>query len=667
MAPLARPSRVSRRAPTALSLALAAAASLAAGLVGPAIADAEPAQAAPAAPTIQYSPTFGDDFPTEVFWGDTHVHSSFSMDANTMGNTRLTPAAAYRFARGEAVRAHNGMTVRLDAPLDFLVVSDHAEYMGLLPGLRAEDPMLMADPVGKRFAEEIQGDAAQQYEVIGALIDSLMKSEPLIDNEEFKRNIWDRITALADEHDDPGTFSALIGFEWSAMPGGDNLHRVVVYRDGAAKAGQLIPRSSFEGDRPEDLWDFMETYERASGGEILAIPHNPNMSNGQMFSLEDSSGQPFDRDYALRRARHEPIAEITQVKGDSESHPLLSPDDEFADFENWDYGNIGVPSVRKQPEQIQYEYLRQAFKNGLGVEARVGVNPFKLGVIGSTDSHTSLSTAAENDFWGKMTSMEPSPTRIAPPEFQQEGTSIFSWSFVASGYAAVWAHENTREALFEAMRRREVYATTGSRITLRFFGGFAFEQEDAVRPDSVRIGYRKGVPMGGDLASPPTARGERPPSPRFLVRALKDPNGANLDRIQIVKGWRRADGALEERVYDVKLSEHRGGRGRFGGLFAGGSGKPKPIASTVDVEKATYTNTVGDAELLAFWEDPDFDPAQGAFYYVRVLEIPTPRWTTYDAVRLGAELDDATPRVIQDRAYSSPIWYTPRPLPIDAD
>ena len=648
---------------TTLWMALAVGAGLTPGLSGSAAAaeaslqdelQPEP-QADPPPPSVEYSPGFGDDFPTEVYWGDTHVHSSFSMDANTMGNTRLSPAAAYRFARGEAVRAHNGMTVRLDVPLDFLVVADHAEYMGLLPGLRAEDPMLMQDPVGKRLAEGIQGDATEQYRVVGALIDSLMKSQPLIDNEEFKRNIWNRITALADEHDDPGRFSALIGFEWSAMPGGDNLHRVVVYRDGAAKAGQLIPRSSFEGDRPEDLWDFMESYEQESGGEILAIPHNPNMSNGQMFALEDSSGQPFDRDYAMRRARHEPIAEITQIKGDSESHPLLSPDDEFADFENWDYGNIGVPTVRKQPDQIQYEYLRQAFKHGLGVEARVGANPFKLGVIGSTDSHTSLATAAENDFWGKMTSMEPSPRRIAPPEFQQEGTSIFAWSFVASGYAAIWARENTREALFDAMRRREVYATTGSRITLRFFGGFGFEPEDAARPDSVRIGYREGVPMGGDLALPPTATGEAAPPPRFLVRALKDPNGANLDRIQIVKGWRRPGGELEERVYDVKLSAHRG-HGLFGRLAGS-----RPIASTVDVSSATYTNTVGDAELLAFWEDPDFDPGLHAFYYVRVLEIPTPRWTTYDAVRLGAELDDATPRVIQDRAYSSPIWYSPRP------
>ncbi len=596
-------------------------------------------------PAIEYSPNVGLDFPKQVYWGDTHVHSAFSMDANTLGNTRLSPADAYRFARGEAVVANSGMTARLDVPLDFLVVSDHAEYMGLLPALRASDAALLEDATARRLAEGIRGDEAEQFATISELIGSLMSGQPLVDNAVFKRNIWNEITSLADRHDDPGRFSALIGFEWSAMPGGDNLHRVVVYRDAAERAARLVPRSSFDGDRPEDLWRFMEAYEAETGGAILAIPHNPNMSNGQMFSLEQSDGRSFDREYALRRARHEPIAEITQIKGDSETHPLLSPDDEFADFENWDYGNIGVPAVRKTDDMLQYEYLRRALAHGLAEAARLGVNPFKLGLIGSTDSHTSLATAAENDFWGKMTTMEPSPRRLAPPQFETPDTTIFSWSFVASGYAAVWAKENTRAALFDAMERREVYATTGSRITLRFFGGWDFEPVDAVRPDATREGYRRGVPMGGDLPR----RGDAT-APRFLVRALKDPNGANLDRLQIVKGWRSPDGTLEEQVYDVRLAERRGKR------FFGRTGR---IRSTVDAENARYTNTVGAAELSAHWRDPDFDPAQHAFYYARVIEIPTPRWTSYDAVRFGVELADETPREIQDRAYSSPIWYSP--------
>ncbi len=603
------------------------------------------AQAAAAEPTAPYAPAALDDFPTEVFWGDTHVHSSFSVDANSMGNTRLSPADAYRFAKGHAVVANSGRTARLEAPLDFLVVSDHAEYMGLLPALRAGNEALLADPVGRRLSEGVRGDEASQYAVISEVIASLMASEPIIDNAAFQRNIWDEITRLADQADEPGRFSALIGFEWSAMPKGDNLHRVVVYRDGGDVAGKMIPRSSFEGERPEDLWDFMEDYESRTGGAILAIPHNPNMSNGQMFSLEQSDGRPFDRDYALRRARHEPIAEITQIKGDSESHPLLSPDDPFADFENWDTGNIGTPSTPKQDGQIQYEYLRQAFKHGLGERARLGVNPFKMGVIGSTDAHTSLATAAENDFWGKLSVLEPGPHRLAPPPAGQEDSGIHAWSWVASGYAAVWARENTRAAIFDAMRRREVYATTGSRITLRFFGGWDFVAGDADRPDLVRRGYRGGVPMGGDLPATSGANAR----PRFLVRALKDPNGANLDRIQIVKGWRDETGTLREEVHDVAL-----GGARRRGLFG-----IRDVGTTVDVARAAYTNSIGAAELSAWWEDDDFDPDQHAFYYARVIEIPTPRWSTHDAARFGVELDERAPRTVQDRAYASPIWYAP--------
>jgi hypothetical protein len=435
------------------------------------------------------------------------------------------------------------------------------------------------------------------------------------------------------------------------MPGGDNLHRVVVYRDGAERAARLVPRSSFDGDRPEDLWTFMETYEAETGGAILAIPHNPNMSNGQMFALEDSDGRAFDRSYALRRARHEPIAEITQIKGDSETHPLLSPDDEFADFETWDGGNIGVPPVPKQPGQIRYEYLRQALLHGLDEQARLGTNPFKVGFIGSTDAHTSLATAAENDYWGKLSTLEPSPRRLDPAPHEGPETTIYPWSWVASGYAAVWAHENTREALFEAMRRREVYATTGSRITLRFFGGWDFAADHADRPDATRLGYRLGVPMGADLPARGAAADR---APGFLVSALRDPVGANLDRIQIVKGWRNEDGSLEEKVYDVALSDDRSARGVLG-LFGG----PRKLPSTVDLETATYLNTVGAAELRAFWEDPDFDPTREAFYYARVLEIETPRWNSYDVARFGLTPEAGVPRTVRDRAYSSPIWYTP--------
>ncbi|MEZ4334938.1 MAG: DUF3604 domain-containing protein [Myxococcota bacterium] len=594
-----------------------------------------------------YSPALADDFPTQVFWGDTHVHTAFSMDANAMGNARLSPADAYRFARGEPVRASLGLVARLEVPLDFLVVADHAEYLGLLPRLRDGDPLVLADPAGQRLYESLQRDGAHGRETLRALSRSKRERKPLIDDPRIAQSLWAETTALADRYDEPGRFTALIGFEWTSMPRGDNLHRVVVYRDGADRAQQRVPISSFDSERPEDLWTYLEDYERRTGGRIFAIPHNPNASNGLMFALRDSEGVPFDRAYAERRLRHEPLVEVTQIKGDSETHPLLSPDDAFADFETWDFGNLATPPLPKTPDMLPSEYVRAALKRGLAEQTRLGVNPFKLGLIGSTDSHTSLATADENNFWGKMASMEPGPRRFEAPVYDdpQTGIRVMNWDFAASGYAGVWARENTRASIFDALRRREVYATTGPRITLRFFGGWTFEPADAHRPDAVRLGYRRGIPMGGDLAGRPE-RGR----PRFLVHALKDPLGAHLDRIQIVKGWLDAKGEPQERVYDVAL----GGRDR-----RDARGRPRSVGSTVDVEHATYLNTIGAAELGAFWEDPDFDPKLPAFWYVRVLEIPTPRWTTYDRVRLGAELPADLPRVVQDRAYSSPIWYSP--------
>ena len=608
------------------------------------------AQSTSDAPVAEYTPHALEDFPMELLWGDTHVHSAFSMDANSTGNTLLTPAEAYRYAKGEPVKAMSGMTARLDQPLDFLVVSDHAEYMGLLPKLREGDPMVLADPQGRALAEGLNDPSDGGMKAVGALVRSLMTgAEPLIDNGALKRGIWNDITRLADEANDPGRFSALIGFEWSSMPAGDNLHRVVVYADGADKAAAMIPLSAFDSDRPEDLWTFMERYERQTGGRILAIPHNANMSNGRMFALQDSDGQPFSAAYAARRAAHEPIVEVTQIKGDGETHPDLSPRDPFADFETWDFGNIDViKTVPKGPGQVEFEYARSALKLGLEQTERTGANPFKFGMIGSSDSHTGLATAAEDDYWGKLSTFEPlrraAAARMPPPDAPAD-VDIGMWIFAASGYAAAWATENTRDAVFDAMRRREVYATTGSRIAVRFFGGWSYTAEDALRPDVARIGYRKGVPMGGDLPLRFGGSG----NPRFIATALKDPRGANLDRIQIVKGWRAADGSLHEEVHDVALSDGR--RSVFG--------RVRPLRSTVDEATARYTNDIGDAQLVAYWEDEAFDPAQRAFYYARVIEIPTPRWNVYDAVRLGAPVPAGVPTQVQDRAYTSPIWYTP--------
>lgn len=596
------------------------------------------AEAGPAAHAKPYSPYVDQNFPTELLWGDMHVHSSFSMDANSMGNTRLGPSDAYRFAKGAVVTSNTGQPVRLDRPLDFLVVSDHAEYMGVLPRLRANDPAVLADPAGQRLAEGLSSDP-RGGKAMAELIESLVTNVPILDNASLKQSIWDEITHIADQHDQPGVFSAMIGFEWTSMPQGDNLHRVVVYGDGAEKAAKMTPVSAFDGDRPEDLWAFLGRYEKATGGRILAIPHNANLSNGRMFALETSAGKPFDRRYAETRKRWEPVVEVTQIKGDGEAHPMLSPDDEFADFETWDKGNLNVrATLPKEPWMLRFEYARSALKLGLDLQTKLGVNPYQFGMIGSTDAHTSLATGAENNFWGKAVGVEPGRPRTEMPflpSAKDKSLDIMAWQQVAAGYAAVWAKENTRSAIFDALMRREVYATTGPRIQLRFFGGFDYAKSDVDRPDAVALGYQSGVPMGGVL--PRAGKGRS--APRFLVLAAKDPIGANLERVQIVKGWRDRKGELLERVYDVAVAAKTG--------------------STVDSAHATYTNTIGAAELATFWEDPDFDAKEQAFYYVRVIEIPTPRWNLYDEVRLGSEVTDAAPKAVQDRAYSSPIWYTP--------
>jgi hypothetical protein len=605
------------------------------------------ALAVPALAT-EYSPYINEDFPDQLLWGDTHLHSSFSMDASIMGNTALPPQDAFRFARGEQVTANNGMQVKLVAPLDFLVVSDHAEHMGILPKLRAGDPAILADPVGKRLYDTLQNDPNGSRILMGELLKSTSENTPIIANERIERGIWQESTRIADDYNEPGVFTTLIGYEWSAMPGGDNLHRVVVFADGADKANQVKPFSSFDSEEPEQLWTFLEGYEKKTGGRALAIPHNSNISNGRMFALEDSAGNAIDRGYAARRIRWEPIMEVTQIKGDSEAHPWLSPDDEFADFETWDFGNFGsLEGDNKENQMLQFEYARAVLKHGLNQAFTTGVNPFKLGMIGSTDSHTSLATAAENNFWGKSSMVEPGSSRTvdsAAAVASKSGHVMFMpWEYVASGYAAVWARENSRGEVFDAMQRKEVYATTGSRIAVRFFGGWDYEPLDIQRPDRTRIGYRKGVPMGADLP------GKTADSPVFMVFAAGDPNGANLDRIQIIKGWRGKNGSLEEKVYNVAASAPRQIR----------KNKVKALESTVDTASASYNNSIGEPVLSAWWEDPDFDASQHAFYYARVIEIPTPRWPAYDAARLGSKLAAEAPLQVQDRAYTSPIWYTP--------
>jgi hypothetical protein len=598
-------------------------------------------------PKKTYSPNVDENYPKRVFWGDTHLHTSQSFDAVMFG-TRLGPEEAYRFARGEEVVSSTGQRVQLSRPLDFLVVADHAESYGAMSAVLAGDPRLIEDPVLKRWHDLMnQGPEGGMKVYIEFGVEYFAKGRPLpgpLSDPKTVHWLWERNTAMAEKYNDPGHFTALIGYEWSSNTAGNNLHRVVVFRDNAEKANQIVPFSSLDSDNPENLWKALAAYEEKTGGSVLAIPHNGNLSNGRMFEIVDFAGNPLTRKYAETRSRWEPLVEATQMKGDGEAHPFLSPNDEFAGFERWDRGNLDL-STDKKPEMLQYEYVRSALKLGLKLESDLGVNPYKFGLIGSTDSHTGLATADSDNFFSKLPAYEPSPDRWKHASGFPSGKAYYGWEFVAAGYAGVWATANTREALWDAMKRKETYATTGPRMIVRFFGGWDFDTRDSQRPNFAAIGYEKGVPMGGDLQQAPSGK-----SPTFLVAALKDPIGANLDRLQVVKGWLDSKREVQEKVYDVAWSGNR---------KPGADGKLPAVGNTVDMKTATYTNTIGVPELITTWKDPDFDPSLKAFYYVRVLEIPTPRWTLYDAVKFGVTMDPKVPMVEQQRAYTSPIWYTP--------
>jgi hypothetical protein len=553
---------------------------------------------------------------------------------------------AFRFARGEEVVTTHGLRARLSRPLDWIVVSDHAEMYGLMPQLLKGDPEILATEMGRRWFDMMKGgDRDQIFAAAMEIVASLSKPEPPIKNDTAVKNAWQNYTALADEYNEPGRFTALIGYEYTTR-GGYNLHRNVIFRGDASAANRTVPYSQFDSQNPEDLWRALAELEAATGADVLAIPHNGNLSNGRMFSVETNNGQPLTAELAALRASLEPVAEVTQIKGDGEAHPYLSPDDEFADLDTWDRSNLDGTEAKTE-DMLKYEYAREALKTGLMLEKKLGVNPFKFGMIGSTDAHTALAAVEEDNFFGKHSGVEPEPHRWehvvieAPnPEF-----TIMGWQQAAGGYAAVWARENTREAIFDAMVRKEVYGTTGSRIMVRFFGGWDFEAADAHNRMVAATGYAKGVPMGGDLRGAPPGK-----VPSFLVAAMKDAYSGNIDRIQIIKGWMDGSGDRHEKVYDVVWSGDR---------KPGAGGKVPAVGDTVDVANATWTNTIGAPELIAVWKDPDFDPSQPAFYYARVIEIPTPRWTAYEAKRFGVTMDPEVPMTTTERAYTSPIWYTP--------
>jgi hypothetical protein len=637
-----------------------------------------------------------NQYPVDVYFGDAHVHTSMSLDAAAWG-CRLSPEDAYRFARGGEVTSMKGWKAKLKRPLDWLVIADHSDGYDFTNRLQAGDPWIINEELGKLWYDRLQeGEEGFRF-VADDLIKRFGGGEETpwkLNDPEMLGPGWKQSVKAAEAANDPGKFTAFIGYEWSSAPGGDNMHRVVIYRDNAEKALQTLPLTFADTGDPEDLWEALQAYEKKTGGQVMAIPHNGNWSNGRMFAGIRYNGKPLDEAYAKKRMRWEPVYEMTQIKGDGETHPFLSPDDEFADYETWDVGNLSF-SKRVTTDMLPGSYARSALKLGLQHKAEIGVNPFQFGQIGAGDAHTELAGQEESQFMGKSSSSEPDANRWNHVFRTTEIGTQPGWSEAASGLAAVWATENTREALWDAIKRKEVYATTGTRIKVRMFGGWDFMPGDDQRPDFVDLGYEKGVPMGGELYADPdvtavrkafeegkTSKSEtlsflgyganspddpnytgkiytgiaaeiakQRTSPTFLVAAIKDPIGGNLDRVQMVKGWLDTNGDLHEKVYDIAWSDNR--------IQDPITGKLPPVGNTVNIAEATWTNTIGAVQLSTVWQDPDFDPDEQAFYYVRVLEIPTPRWTCYDAVRFNVKMGPEVPMTTQERAYTSPIWYIP--------
>ncbi len=574
---------------------------------------------------------------THLYWGDTHLHTSYSIDAYSTGNYVTDPDMAFRYARGLPIlHPVTREKIRIERPLDFLVVSDHAELMQLQVRLDEEDPELMATPTGKRLAEAQKQNKRAVFGEVGQINQG--KNLEMLDDlasQKVMESAWARQAKMADDNNVPGRFTALIGWEWTSAPDWSNLHRVVFTPANAAGVSKFVPYTQYMSNKPEDLWAWLDKTSRATGAQFLAIPHNSNMSGGKMFDRVDSAGRPITAEYARERIRWEPVMEISQTKGTSDTDPALSPNDEFANFEIRNKLLPGTPTPA-----LPGSFARTALLQGLSFEQSLGVNPFKFGVVGSTDSHTSLSSQDEWNFYGKLASQMIAATRGT------DRGAFPIWEISAAGTAAAWATENTRQGIFDAFARKEVYGTSGPRIALRVFGGFGFKAADARAVDIAAVGYKGGVPMGGDLTRAPKGQ-----APSLLIHAVKDELSGNLDRVQVIKGWVDARGETHEQVYDVVWSGNR---------KPDAKGHLPAVGNTVDVKTATYTNTIGATQLAAVWQDPDFDPKQRAFYYVRVLEIPTPRHSLYDAVALN--IDPATtnaPLTIQERAWSSPIWYTP--------
>jgi hypothetical protein len=617
---------------------------------------------------------------TQLLWGDTHLHSSYSVDAYMAGNRTADPDVGYRYAKGEpVVHPYTRTRVQILEPLDFLAVADHAEYLGIIPEImdgNGEQPeagffekiksqvmvsvlrYAIKDPLAgtKRFTGLLPEPAIQSGDTrdpiaaaIEAGTDGGLGSLGLINEEAATRisaSQWTKSMQAADRHYAPGQFTTLVGWEWSQTASGANLHRIIVSDTDGKTASSFDPVGSDDAPYPEQLWDQLDVLSKTTGADFVSIPHNANLSKGYMFSKKTLKGQPITADYATKRVKWEPLVEATQIKGDSETHPDLSPDDEFADFENFNFYLQAFPQA--QGYKIQKgDTVRSALKNGLELQANIGVNPFKVGMIGSTDAHSGIASAEEPNFWGKVaTDSMPENKRQSDPDGYADGKQSFNgWNMSASGLAAVWSKDNSRESIIAAMKRRETYASTGPRIRVGMFAGWHFAMADAMSPDIADIGYAQGVPMGGELTNAPEGG-----APHFLIRATKGPIDHNLDRVQVIKAWLGNNGEAQEKIFNVVWSGDR---------QPNALGKLPAVGNTADIRTGKTANTIGTVELATVWTDPEFDPARSAVYYVRVLQIPTVRHSQLDAIALGIDTPYEGPATIQERAYTSPVWYTP--------
>jgi hypothetical protein len=588
------------------------------------------------APPPAVSNQSGPNPDNNVYFGAVHVHTSWSFDALTNGS-KTTPMDAYAWAQGKPITGSGGPDMQIKTPLDFYMVSDHAEYMGVFNQMSNPESPISKTKIAKGVNSPDANVRLQTF--AGILRDmSAGKRDPQLSDPKLAHTVWSEIVKAADANYVPGKFTTFAGFEWTSNPQSRNLHRVVVFRD-TAHLPELV-LSALDSDDPESLWKWMDD-QRAKGSTVLAIPHNGNASDGLMFDTVKRNGQPIDAAYNETRAANEPLYEITQIKGTSETHPDLSPTDEFAGFEQWDYT---LSADAKRPTHRKGSFARQALLDGLSQVASGAGNPFKYGFIGDSDTHNAAASNEEFNYTGKFAFENDAKARLTGLPGQPEAQKKQVEEFSSGGLAGVWARENTREAIFDAMQRRETFGTTGPMMKVRFFGSFDYAADDIKKADFVKVAYANGVPMGSDL-KPGSGK-----VPTFLVMALKDPKSGNLDRIQIVKGWVDAAGTQHEKIYDVAWSGTR---------KIGPDGKLPPVGNTVDVKAATYTNDIGAAQLAGGWTDPDFKPAEQAFYYARVIEIPTPRWSTYDAVRTNMAALTGVPASIQERAWSSPIWYLP--------